>query len=208
MYLRSLRKSTQIAAFAIAAIAMIGSSSLPASAAESSVDDLPEYPTLQAMLNPDGSAQPTTFSVEAGQYRGPQGERITVAASGTWTCILTVDTPHWSSGAASVIAKPRVACRGANPSSIPIRVSGLLGKTSVNSISSLQIVASSEYVQNVQVTSSTTFGPKQTWYVPAQGSGVHISRGAYFRGSASAASSAPLLPFNIPSAASSFLYVP
>lgn len=179
----------------------------PASASETPIDQLPEYPALNAMTNPDGSATVSEFKIQAGQYRGPDGERITIAASASYTCILTVDNPHWSSGSQSVIAKPRVACMGPT-STIPIRVQGLLGKTVVNSISTIQIVAESNYVNNVTVNSSTSFGPRQTWYVPREGSGTHISRAAYFRGSASAAASAPLLPINIPAAASQFLYVP
>ncbi|WP_236968807.1 hypothetical protein [Microbacterium aurantiacum] len=178
-----------------------------ASADEIPIDQLPEYPALDAMANPDGSASVAEFTIEAGQYRGPDGERITIAATASYTCILTVDNPHWSSGSQSVIAKPRVACKGP-VSTIPIRVQGLLGKTSANSIPTLRTVAESNYVNNVTVNSSTVFGPRQTWYVPREGSGTRISRGAYFRGSASAAASAPLLPFNIPNAASQFLWVP
>ena len=192
---------------AVATLTTLGLWVAPANAAEVPVGELPEYPALEAMANPDGSPSTAEFSIGAGQYRGPDGERITIATAATYTCILSVDTPHWSAGAASVIAKPRVACMGPT-SSIPIRVQGLLGKTSVNSIPTLSIVAESNYVQNVSVTSMTTFGTRQTWYVPRDGSGTHISRGAYFRGSASAAASAPLLPINIPAAASAFVYVP
>ncbi len=170
------------------------------------VESLPEYPAINAIATPDSGPQEVEFSIDAGAYRGPEGERIEVAKAATYTCILSVDNPHWSSGAGSVIAKPRVACKGPT-STVAIRVLGYLGKTSQNSISSLTIVAQSDYTQNVTVTSTTSYGPKQTWYVPKQGSSTKISRGAYFRGSASASPAPPLLPFNIPGSASAFLWV-
>ncbi len=170
------------------------------------VKDLPEYPALEAIATPGSGPQEVEFSIDAGSYRGPDGEQINVAKAATYTCVLSVDNPHWSSGSGSVIAKPRVACKGPT-STIAIRVLGYLGKTSQNSISSISIVAQSDYSQNVTVTSTTNYGPKQTWYVPRQGSTTKISRGAYFRGSASAAPAPPLLPFNIPGAASTFLWV-
>lgn len=170
------------------------------------VDSLPEYPALDALATPDSGSQEVEFSIEAGAYRGPDGERIEVAKAATFTCILSVDSPHWSSGARSVIVKPRVACKGPS-ASIPIRVIGYLAKSSKESIPSLRIVAESDYTQRVTVNSKASYGPKQTWYVPRQGSSTKISSGAYFRGSASASAVAPFTPFNIPAAASDFRWV-
>lgn len=199
------RSAILIATFTMLSVAIMPTASNAASA--DSMEDLPEYPALEALMNPDAGPQEIEFSIEAGSYRGPDGERITIAKSATYTCLLTVDNPHWSTGAQSVIAKPRVSCKGPS-STIPIRVYSMLGKTAVNSIPSMTIVAESDYVQNVVVTSGLAFGSTTTWYVPAQNSSTKVSRGAYFRGGASAAPSAPVLPFNIPSAASQFLYVP
>ena len=83
---------------------------------------------------------------KAGAYRGPDGERIEVAKAATFTRVLSVDSPHRSSGAGSVIVKPRVACKGPS-TTIPIRVIGYLAKSSKESIPSLRIVAESDYTQ-------------------------------------------------------------
>jgi hypothetical protein len=71
----------------------------PAAAATVPVGDLPDYPALEALTNPQGGPSVVEFSIDAGQYRGPRGERITIAFSATYTCILSVDNPHWSTGA-------------------------------------------------------------------------------------------------------------
>lgn len=149
---------------------------------------------------------------KGGAYRGPDGERIEVAKAATFTCISSVDCPHWLSGAGSVVVKPRVACKGPS-TTIPIRVIGYLAKSSKESIPSLRIVAESDYTQRVAesdytqrvtVNSKTSYEPKQTWYVPRQRSSTKISSGAYFRGSASASAVAP---FNILGTASDFRWV-
>lgn len=170
------------------------------------VDSLPEYPAIDALTTPGSGPQEVEFSIEAGAYRGPDGERIEIAKAATFTCILSVDSPHYSSGAGSVIVKPRVACKGPS-ASIPIRVIGYLAMTSKDSIASLRIVAQSDYTQRVTVNSKTNYGPKQTWYVPRKGSPTKFNGGAYFRGSASATATAPFTPFKIPGAASEFRWV-
>ena len=179
----------------------------PASAKVTPVEDLPEFPALEALFDGNKSATVVQYSVQAGDYRGPSGERVTVQASATYVCKLTVDNPHWSTGARSVITKPRVQCKGPT-STIPMRVYGVLARTTTNSIPSLVVVASSDYIQNVTVTSATNWGPLATWYVPAQTSSQKIARGAYFRGAASASPAPPLVPFSVPGAASAFLWVP
>lgn len=153
-------------------------------------------------MDPSGAETVSTFTVGAGTYKVDGAPNVTLSAAATYTCTGKTDSPHWSSGSASVIAKTRVTCAGPS-GTIPIRVYSLLGRTTQNNISTLKIVAESNYVQNVVVNLGTT-----TWYVPAQNSGTHIPAQAYFRGSHSGSGEPPLLPFNISAAASNFLWVP
>ena len=181
----------------------------PAAAARTAptpIADLPELPAIEALYTSAPTATVVQYSLRAGEYQGPNGERIAVRTSATYTCLLSVDSPHWSTGAQSVIAKPRVQCKGPT-SKIPMRVVSLLARSSTNSIPALRPVATSDYVLTVTVNSTVTWGPRQTWYVPAQNSPVKIGRGAFFRGAASASPSAPLLPFSVPGAASAFIWV-
>lgn len=171
------------------------------------MSELPEYPALEVITSPDAGPQEVEFTVPAGVYRGPDGEVISVSRAISHVCELQSDTPHWSTPGQTVLFKPRVRCKG-QVGVIPIRVNGLLGRTSVNSISTLRIVAESDYTQNVQVTSNTVYGPRTTWYVPRLESSTKISRSAYFRGSSSAIPAPPLIAFNIPAHASQFLWVP
>ncbi|MCS5487358.1 hypothetical protein NY588_09485 [Curtobacterium flaccumfaciens pv. beticola] len=176
----------------------------PAQADEAATpEQLPQF-ALQALTGPDDTST-STFTVPAGKYTDAAGKTRTFAAQATWVCNGKTDNPHWSKGAASVIAKTRVTCKGPT-ATVPIRVESLLGRTTHNSINSLQIVAESNYVQNVAADPNGLMS--QTWYVPAQGSATHIARNAYFRGSHSGQAAPPLKPFNIGAAASAFLYVP
>lgn len=184
-----------------ALIVGVGLSASPAFASEAEPGDQ-EFPALSMLMDPSGAETTSTFTVEPGNYVTKDGQRLSVAAAATYQCTGKTDNPHWSSGSASVIAKTRVTCTGPT-ATIPINVYSMLGKTSQNSVSSLSIVATSQYTQNVVVNAGAT-----TWYVPAEGSGTKISRGAYFRGSHSGAGAPPLIPFNIGAAASDFIWVP
>ncbi|MBD8729364.1 hypothetical protein [Frigoribacterium sp. CFBP 13707] len=172
----------------------------PAVAAETGGDQ--KFPAMQMIMDESGQPTTSTFTVDPGTY-SVDGTETVLRAAATYTCSGKTDSPHYSKNGGSVIAKTRVNCSG--PSGvIPIRVYSLLGKTSTNNISTLKIVAESNYVQNVTVNSPTP----QTWYVPAQGSPTKIAAGAYFRGSHSGAGAPPLQAFNIGAAPSSFVYVP
>lgn len=208
MTVRGAVSNTRLA-WVLGTMLLVAATLQPAAAAEATktpVDDLPELPAIEALFDSAPTATVVQYSLRAGEYRGPNGERITVRTSATYTCLLSVDSPHWSIGAQSVIAKPRVQCKGPT-SKIPMRVVSILARSSTNSIPSLRIVATSDYVLPVTVNSAVTWGPRQTWYVPAEDSSVKISRGAFFRGAASASPSAPLLPFSVPGAASDFRWV-
>lgn len=182
------------------AIALVAGS--PATASDDSAPATQEFPAQQILMDPSGAQTTSTFTVAPGRYTVKGGADVTLAAAATYTCTGKTDNPHYSSGAASVIAKTRVTCSGP-AGNIPIRVYSLLGRTTQNNVSTLAIVAESNYVQNVAVNIGTT-----TWYVPAQNSGTHIPRAAYFRGSHSGQGAPPLIPFTIGAAASSFIYVP
>ena len=167
----------------------------------------PEAPAETALMSPGSSTSEVVFAVPATSTSRSEGG-VAAAAASSYTCLLTVDNPHWSNGSASVIAKSRVRCKGPS-GTIPVQVQMYLGKTAYNDVATMGIVAQSLYTQYVQVTSTVNWGPTTTWYVPALNSGTHISRAAYFRASASANTAPPLLPLTAPpSAASSFLWVP
>lgn len=164
---------------------------------------LPQF-AMQALTSAD-DVSTSTFTVEPGTYTDAAGQTRTFAAKAQWRCVGKTDDPHWSKGAASVIAKTRVSCEGPT-ANLPIRVDSLLGRTTSNSTSSLKIVAESNYVQNVSADPNGL--GLQIWYVPEQGSGIHIARAAYFRGSHSGEAAPPLVPFTIGAGASRFKYVP
>ncbi len=174
----------------------------PAHADAASPDKLPEF-AVQALTSTDG-ASTSTFSVPAGTYTDASGTARTFAAKAQWVCTGKTDSPHWSKGAASVIAKTRVSCKGPT-ANLPIRVESLLGRSASNNVSSLKIVAESNYVQNVPA-DPNGFGLK-TWYVPEEGVGIHIGKGGYFRGSHSGEAAPPLVPFSIGSGASALVPV-
>ena len=63
----------------------------PASAKVTPVEDLPEFPALEALFDGNKSATVVQYSVQAGDYRGPSGERVTVQASATYVCRVFSD---------------------------------------------------------------------------------------------------------------------
>jgi len=145
---------------------------------------------------------PTTLTFEVGpddNLLDSNGDPI--PSNSVYRCTGSVNNPHWSKKAGSVIAKTKILCKGP-ASRIPIRVYSLLGKTPVRSISSLKIVAESNYVQNV------TIGKVKPWYVPRKKDSTKIPAGAYFRAASSGRAEPPLKPINIGKAASRFVFVP
>jgi len=175
-------------------------SSASAASAEPTPLPLPNF-AMDAMTA-DGKPATSEFVVPAGTYKDAAGKVVTLRDPQVYTCNGKTDSPHWSSGSSSVIAKTRVTCTGPTNLTLGVGVYSLLGKTAQNNVASLVIVAESNYQQNV-----VSNGGAQTWYVPATGSGTHISRGAYFRGSHSGQIQVPAMG-GIGAAASQFLYVP
>lgn len=128
---------------------------------------------------------------------------MNLTADATYEYVGQANNPHWSTGTGGVIAKTVVTCSGPD-GNIPVRVQSLLGKTGQDSVGSLQIVAESNYVQNVPV---GVLGQPQTWYVPEVGAPT-VGGDAYFRASHSVAGSPPLNTEIMGSGQSNFLYVP
>lgn len=202
MRARIPQPASRVAAVVAMATAL-GSATLLAPVTAAPVTAEPDLPQLAAedlLVTPSEDSSDTfTVSAPSGQYIDGAGVQRAFAATATWTCRLQTHNPHYSVGAAGVIAKATVSCTGPS-ATIPIRVYMLLGRTTQNSISSLKIVKESNYIQMVTVN-----GTARTWYVPQTGTGA--KRGAYFRASSSAEGAPPLIPFDIGVHASAFLWV-
>jgi hypothetical protein len=167
-------------------------------------DTIEQVPTLELDMRstPAGESTTSIITIPAGDYAQADGETMRLAADATYECVGQTNNPHWSRGTGGVIAKTVVTCSGPD-GNIPVRVQSLLGKTSQNSVASLQIVAESNYLQNVPV---GALGQPQTWYVPAEGAPT-IGGNAYFRASHSVAGAPPLNTEIMGSGQSNFLYV-
>lgn len=166
----------------------------------SEIVDFPvTYTSAIARFDGAGSAR-FTISVDAGTYRDGAGTVRAFATSKTWVCQIQANNPHYSRGAAGVIAKSTVSCKGP-AATIPVNVYMILGRSSHSSGAGLKFVRESQYTQNVVVNFGTT-----TWYVPRTGT-AGAKRGAYFKASAAGAAAPPLLSIGIGTHASALIYV-
>ncbi len=182
-------------------VLLVGLASIAPSVSAANVATTPDVKMMAALVLTSATGQPTTFSLDAGTYVDGAGTLRTYTSTFSCICGGTVDNPHYSSGAGGVIAKVKVTCSGPD-ATLPIEVHALLGRTTVNDVSTLQVVAVTDKIQNVVVNSSTP----TVWWVPDAGvSGAQ--RGAYFRASASGQFAPPLLTYYFSAGASNFLYV-
>jgi hypothetical protein len=196
MWFYSARKMAAIVALSSAMIGIPNTTS-----AAPSLDPVPTLELDMRNASPDESTS-SSITIPAGTYAQPDGQKLQFADEAKYSCVGKTNNPHWSRGTGGVIAKTVVTCSGPN-GNIPVRVLSLLGKTSQNSVASLQIVAESNYVQNIPV---GALGQPRTWYVPAEGA-PRISGDAYFRASHSVAGAPPLSTEISGSGQSTFLYV-
>ena len=184
-----------------ASVLLVGLSSIAPSVSASSVATTPDVKTMATFLLTSATGQPTTFSLDAGTYIDASGTLRTYTTTVAWICTGTVDNPHYSTGAGGVIAKVKVTCSGPD-ATLPVEIYALLGRTTVNDVSTLQVVAVTDKIQNVVVNSLTP----TVWWVPDAGV-PGAQRGAYFRASASGQFAPPLLTYYFSAGASNFLYV-
>jgi len=204
-YLAAMRRTPWILLAALPAILL---SVTPANAGdEVGTAEAASANTLRPLAADELTVQSTsgsstfTVSVSGTRYNEAFGTSVSPAVNIRWECSLQARNPHYSTGNGGVIAKVAVKCWG-DIGTIPIQVYSLLGRSSVNSASSLTIVKESYYTQSV-----VSNGSEKLWYVPALGV-AGAKRGAYFRSSASAKPAPPLVPFNIASHASAIVWVP